>query len=124
MLKQSLPALDLPKVREWLSAYAKRISQNPCVCSVILFGSLVKGTYTRHSDADVLIVLRDSTKPFLDRIPDYLDPTVPLPLEALPYTMDEVREYLAHPPNLVSHAIAEGILLAGINPQETFPPPP
>ncbi len=58
--------------------------------AVVLFGSFASGRAVPGSDLDVLIVLRDDPRPFLDRIPDYAPDDVPFPVDVFPYTMAEI----------------------------------
>lgn len=58
-----LPALE--------QAAHRLLAARPEVVEVRVFGSLVKGHAGPGSDADILLVLSESEKPFLDRIPDY-----------------------------------------------------
>src|SRR5688572_14403027 len=46
------------------------LAERPEVLEVRLFGSLIKGNAGPGSDADILIVLSESEKSFLDRIAD------------------------------------------------------
>jgi predicted nucleotidyltransferase len=64
------------------------------VLEVSLFGSLVRGNYAPGSDADIYILLRDDSRRFIDRIPEFLDhfSGVGLPVEVFPYTVEEVKK--------------------------------
>ena len=62
---------------------------------------------TASSDADLIIILKDSEKSFLDRMTDFIPPSFPLPLEVFPYTSEEVGEG-----NLfLKRALKEGVVL-------------
>lgn len=78
----------LPRLHE----AAKTLKTNSKVVSVRLFGSLVRGDYVPGSDADVLIVLKQDTRRMIDRIPEYLDffMDIPIAVEVFPYTENEI----------------------------------
>ena len=62
------------------------------VLEVSLFGSLARGNYAPGSDADILVLLKEDSRKFTDRIPEFLDhfSGVGLPIEVFPYTVKEV----------------------------------
>jgi predicted nucleotidyltransferase len=64
-----------------LRAAARRAAQRlPAIRRVVLFGSLVSGIPTAHSDADLLVVLETSPHDrSRDRIPSMLQALRPLP---------------------------------------------
>jgi len=96
----------LEKLRD-LAQKAKNADAN--IKQVILFGSLATDTYTALSDADLLIILRESDQRFIDRIPYFLllFMEAPLPVEVFPYREDEV----IHAP-LAQQALSQGVVLA------------
>jgi predicted nucleotidyltransferase len=58
--------------------------------AVILIGSLNRGDYTAFSNADIVIVVRnDYPEKFLDRVTDFIDPTLPVNVEPRVYTENE-----------------------------------
>ena len=81
--------LDKARADGALQRYADRLAEDPAVLAVILFGSLARGDATGTSDADVVIVLRDSPEPFHSRLPLYLFPGIGLPMDVFPYTLPE-----------------------------------
>ncbi len=70
------------------------IKENPKVMEVSLFGSLAKGNYTGKSDADILIVLKEDSRRFIDRIPPYLAAFLyaDVPVDVFPYTEEELKQ--------------------------------
>ncbi len=56
-----------------------------------LFGSYAVDTYGPASDVDLLIILRQSCKRFMDRIPDYLPENISIGCDVFPYTDEEVE---------------------------------
>lgn len=63
------------------------------------------------SDADVLIILNDSSKPFHKRASDFLKPGVGLSLDLFPYTLAEATLALQEGWGVVGIALREGIWL-------------
>ncbi len=64
---------DTAKVLRQLKDYSESIKQTrPEVERVGYFGSYANDTYGPASDVDLLIILRQSDRRFLDRIPDFL----------------------------------------------------
>ncbi|MEW5706428.1 MAG: hypothetical protein AB1743_06480 [Actinomycetota bacterium] len=61
------------------------------------------------SDADLLIVLKDSKVRFIDRIPHFLFLFLdaPIPVDVFPYTEEEIKRV-----PLAKKAITEGTVLA------------
>ena len=97
---------DRQSVEEALSGLARSLRSLPEVERVLAFGSFVKGESVPGSDVDLLIILRDSPKPFLDRIPDYLPGRFPVGVDVFPYTGDEIDRML-QAGNLFMKAIVE-----------------
>jgi predicted nucleotidyltransferase len=89
-------------------AAGKLIGADPNVTKVVLFGSLARGTATAGSDADILIVLRDSDEPILGRTRHFADTfrDVGLPVELFVYTENEIAGDTS--------SIAENALKTGI----------
>jgi uncharacterized protein len=85
----------------------------PEVVGVLLFGSVARGDAVPASDVDLLVVLRDSPLPFLDRIPLYTPAVPPLAVDALPYTVAEVLTLRAQGHSLLARALAEGEWIVG-----------
>jgi hypothetical protein len=54
-----------------------------------LFGSFARGDYFPGSDVDVLIILNESTKPFLSRIAEFLPRSFPVDIDVFPYALEE-----------------------------------
>ena len=57
---------------------------------IVLFGSLAQKRGTPGSDADVLMILKESNKPFLERIEEWHGRfSIDFPVEVFPYTERE-----------------------------------
>lgn len=82
---------------------------DPDVEEVILFGSLAAGRPVPGSDADLLIVLRRSDRPFLDRIALYAPTDVPIPVDVFPYTREEMERMSAEGNAFIRSALTSGI---------------
>jgi predicted nucleotidyltransferase len=54
-----------------------------------LFGSLVQGNWGPGSDLDIIIVLKDSSLPFIERGRDFDFSEMPVPVDLLVYTEKE-----------------------------------
>lgn len=89
-------------------------AERPEIERVILFGSLATGRAGPASDADLLIVLRESDLPFPARIGRYLPEACPIAVDVFPYTREELTGLLAAGSRLVKTALAEG--------RQIFPP--
>jgi predicted nucleotidyltransferase len=95
-------------------AVRKNIKKFPEVKRVLLFGSSAREDWGLRSDADVLIVLKESEhKRFFDRIPRYLNlfVKVPLPIDIFPYIEDELKRMKERGNPLILRALKEGIVL-------------
>ncbi len=103
--------LDREKIQENIRAYARQLAEDPEVLAVVLFGSLARGEATAMSDADVLILLRDSLRPFHERMPDFLRSGVGISLDVFPYTLSEAAQAVREGWGVVAIALQEGVWL-------------
>ena len=103
--------LDQQRIERALQAYVQALASDPEVLAIVLFGSLARGEATAVSDADILLILARSTKPFHARIPDYLRSGIGVPMDLFPYTLTEARRMLGDGTGVVSVALREGIWL-------------
>jgi len=93
--------------------------KNENIRKIVLFGSLAEKRAVPGSDADILIILRKDTKPFVDRMAEWLAKfSLDFPVEIFPYTEKELDNPLA------CQAMRTGITLferskANRNTQET-----
>jgi predicted nucleotidyltransferase len=74
-----------------LREYATReLGSRPEVREAILIGSLARGDWSARSDADVVVVVDDSERPFRDRAPEYAPASNPgVSVDVLVYTERE-----------------------------------
>ena len=99
---------DKAKVLSELRHWAVRLKdERRDVEKVGLFGSYATDTYGPRSDADLLIVLRDSDKRFRDRIPDFLPDGVSVPCDVFPYTADEIEDLRRDNSPWIKHLLQE-----------------
>ena len=91
-------------VRELATCY-------PEIEEIVLFGSLARGTPVPGSDADLLIVLGESDRRFLDRIPAFLPSRFPVGVDVFPYTRAEVERMLREGNAFVRDALRDGEVL-------------
>jgi len=83
--------------------------------AVVLIGSLARGDYTAFSDADVVVVVAEDERRPVDRVADFLDPTLPVDVEPRVYTVEELRAMAARGSRIVEK-IKRGVVLAGALP--------
>jgi predicted nucleotidyltransferase len=92
----------------------KMLAERAEVVEVRLFGSLARGDARPGSDADLLVVLRETPVPFLDRSP-LLSPYLKeagVGCDIFAYTETELERLRSEGNTLVRAADAEGIFLA------------
>jgi predicted nucleotidyltransferase len=104
--------LDREAARQQVLAAAQQLAAaHPEVIAVYLFGSLATNKATPRSDADILIVLRESDNPvWFKRARDYFPyfDSVEMPTELFCYTLEELpRKAVAR------HALQYAMLMAG-----------
>lgn len=105
--------LDKHRRIEDLRQAARRAQARvPSIGRVILFGSLVSGTPTPRSDADLLIVVaRSQHARGADRVPELLRALSPLPcpVDLFVVTTDELDRAQHEQSPLVREALAAGL---------------
>lgn len=108
--------LNREKILSKLTILAKKLlALENNVVEVSLFGSLARGNYAPGSDADVLIILREDSRSFVDRIPEFLTyfSDVGVPVEVFPYTQEELNKMADR--NFFKAAQKEKIILVSRN---------
>jgi len=80
------------------------------ILSIVLFGSMAKGNYTKYSDYDLLIIISQEELSFKDRLYEYSTPSDGW-VEPLVYTREEVESMLEgfHP--LILDSIKDGVMI-------------
>jgi len=81
------------------------------VTGVYLCGSWAKGTHTAASDVDLLVMIKDGSRPSLlklrDRVPAYLPDRFPVSLDLFVLTAEEAKDS-SFAGGLLEHAVPLG----------------
>lgn len=96
------------KVRVALKKFAKVLKARKEVEEVVLFGSFLRGNVVPGSDVDLLIILKESELPFLERIPQYLPTGFPVGVDVFPYTRAEIEKMLRESNFFIKRVLREG----------------
>ncbi|KPV63008.1 MAG: Nucleotidyltransferase domain protein [Candidatus Bathyarchaeota archaeon BA2] len=80
------------------------------ILSIILFGSMAKGNYTKHSDHDLLIVVSHEELGFKDRLYEYSLPSNGW-VEPFTYTKEEVKSMLNNFHPLILDCLKDGLVI-------------
>lgn len=83
----------------------------PEIERIVVFGSLARDEAVPGSDVDLLIILKESSFPILERIPRYVPSHFPVGVDVFPYTKDELESKLKEGDFFVKRALIEGIEL-------------
>ncbi|MFH1603097.1 MAG: nucleotidyltransferase domain-containing protein [Pseudomonadota bacterium] len=104
--------LDRPEILQRLRAAAGTLQQrHPEIERIVLFGSLARGDAVPGSDADLLLVLRDSERTFLERTGGYRVADIGVGVDVFAYTCQELAEMLGSGNAFVAQALREGVVL-------------
>ena len=104
--------LDRPAVLTATRKAVEKLAQKrPEVQKVILFGSMARGDAVPGSDVDLLVVVTESDRSFLDRIAEYRLSGIPVSVDVFAYTQQEFAKMLEDGNGLIRQALAEGKLL-------------
>jgi len=103
---------DKNEVLNQLKKYVHRLrSQRDDVEQIGLFGSYATDTYGPASDLDLLIVLRQSNKRFLDRMPELMPNDVSVGCDVFAYTKDEIERMKQQNNPWIIHVLNEVLWL-------------
>lgn len=104
--------IDREAILARLTRWARELGeQDENVMAVVLFGSLARGDHTAASDADVLIILRESTVRFDERIPAFMPSNIGVGVDVFPYTLSETKRALEEGWGVARIALKEGMFL-------------
>jgi predicted nucleotidyltransferase len=103
--------VDRDEVLSRLRTWAAGLVARPEVLAAVLFGSFARGDATPASDADVLLLLCDSTEAFRDRLVSYKPVGLGVSVEVFPHTVAEARTALTEGWGVVGVALREGVVL-------------
>ena len=98
---------DKEKVLRGLKDCAGKLKSRPEVEKVGLFGSYATDTFGPASDVDLLIILNESSKVFLDRIPDYIPENLDVCCDVFPYTTEEIEKMKEDGNRWIRHVLDE-----------------
>lgn len=103
---------DKDKVLRQLKDYSESTKRtHPEVERMGYFGSYANDTYGPASDVDLLIILRNSSRHFLDRIPDFIPDNLSIGCDVFPYTSEEIKR-MKHDGNpWICHVLKEVVWL-------------
>ena len=103
---------DKNKVLHQLADYIKKVKRSrPDVEKVGLFGSYATEAFGPATDVDLLIILRQSSKRFIDRIPDYLPENLCIGCDVFPYTGEEIKKMQQKGLPWICHVLEEAVWL-------------
>ncbi|HUW18988.1 MAG TPA: nucleotidyltransferase domain-containing protein [Sedimentisphaerales bacterium] len=102
---------DKEKVLRGLRECAAKLKSRAEVEKVGLFGSYATDTYGPASDVDLLIILKESSKVFLDRIPDYIPENLTVSCDVFPYTAAEIEKMKQDGNSWIRHVLEEVVWL-------------
>ena len=103
---------DKDTVLRQLNRFAAELKRTrPAVERVGLFGSYATDTFGPASDVDLLIILRQSSKRFLDRIPDFIPENLSVSCDVFPYTSEEVEKMKRDGSHWIRHVLNEAVWL-------------
>jgi predicted nucleotidyltransferase len=104
--------LNQKQLRTHLKEAVQRLAQrHPEIDEVWLFGSLARGDAVPGSDADLLIVLEESTLPFLARSVHYQPDFCGVGVDTLVYTRAELAAMQAEDNPFLRQIQSERVLL-------------
>jgi uncharacterized protein len=102
--------LDKDEIWKSLRKSIKELRERyPEIEQVILFGSFARGEAVPGSDLDLLIILRESSLPFLERIGRYLPSKCGIGVEVFPYTKEELKFLVTEGNHFLKRALEEGV---------------
>ena len=103
---------DKANVLRQLKDYAKSIKRTHSEIERLgYFGSYANDTYGPASDVDLLIILRQSDKRFLERIPDFLPDNLSICCDVFPYTSEEIEKMKQDGNTWICHILKEVVWL-------------
>ena len=99
--------------RDALRDFVERVEEEIHPAAVILFGSLARGDFYSHSDADVCVVLSSAVHPFLADTPDVrgYDPTGIV--EPVIFGHEQFLQMVREANPLALEIAVDGILIGG-----------
>ena len=96
----------IQRIRNAMQAVKERC---PEIDRAILFGSLARGDAVPGSDADVLVLLRETTLPFQERFTRYMPRGVAMGVDLFAYTHSKLENMRASGNPFIARALRDGI---------------
>ncbi len=103
--------INREKILLRLKKWAQSIGKERDVLAVILFGSFAKNEETPASDADILILLKESKEKFDKRILRFIPRGLGISVDIFPYTLEEFHSSLKEKWGIAEEAMKNGIFL-------------
>jgi len=97
-------------IRDLRHAVAEAKTRHPEIVKAYLFGSLVTGTWTADSDADLIIVVRKEFRSFSDSCP-YQIYCPAIPTDSLVYSEGEFQQLSSDPESFLAQNLPNAIEL-------------
>lgn len=90
------------------------IRQDGRIAKIYLFGSFAAAKAGVHSDADILVVLKEDKRRMFDRIPEFIlrFSPAPVPVDILVYTRHELQKMTEEGNPFIRRIMDEGMLIA------------
>ncbi len=88
-------SVDINDIKKALRLTANKIrSEHPEITEIILFGSFSKDDFTPYSDIDIAIMVRHTSRSFIERQDAFIDyfSEIPFDVNLVIYTEDEVKK--------------------------------
>ncbi|MEM2151870.1 MAG: nucleotidyltransferase domain-containing protein [Candidatus Bathyarchaeia archaeon] len=104
--------LNYEAVINELREYAKKALEKGAL-SVILIGSLARGDYTAFSDADVIIIVEESSERPMDRIARFIETKTLIDVDVRVYTLEEIENMMKCGSRIICEVAEHGIILGG-----------
>ncbi|MEM3381780.1 MAG: nucleotidyltransferase domain-containing protein [Candidatus Bathyarchaeia archaeon] len=105
--------ISFDDVLKRLRSYARRKAKEKNVKTIVLAGSIAKGTYTGTSDVDILIISDDLPSNILNRHTIFSDDRMPIDLEPHAYTTEELLKMLRRGDRFILDTLRYGIPIYG-----------
>jgi predicted nucleotidyltransferase len=97
-------------IRALREAVAEAKARYPEIVKVYLFGSLMNGSWTAASDADLIVVVRKEFREFADSCP-YQIYTRAIPVDSLVYSESEFQKLMSDPTSFVATELQNALEL-------------
>ena len=105
--------LNASRVSEAIKQFVEAVLQayGSNVVSIVFFGSRARGDWTRYSDADILVILSQHPKRFVDRLSEFTIYSPSGLVEPLVYTKEEIETMFQSRNAFLLDILMYGILL-------------